>query len=271
MPVLACSRAVLVGRDVPEPDVDYGLGRGWESAELATTQLSQVLLSPAHQTFATTSVAELVGNSSPAEVIEAMRGAAAAVSDTLLFSYCVTGPISDQSELATVAQIMRDSAATRLVVLLDCPDFALSLSHFLRLVDTEPDRMSLLAGGRDMLFTSEIDPLTSNLAEAIAVGVEGGPEALDLASLRDAVRAKYTALREAVENEWIPGVKSLICRGGDRVALGINLAMPPSGTEPQGHEAPRSGVALGTDLPMPPSGRSERSAGTARPVASPTP
>ncbi|WP_203794894.1 hypothetical protein, partial [Actinoplanes derwentensis] len=240
LPVLAGSRAVLVGRDVPEPDVDYGFGRGWESAELATKRLSQVLVSPAHQAFEMTSVAELVGNPSPAEVIEAMRGAAAAVSDTLLFSYCATGPINDQSELATVAQIMRDSAATRLVVLLDCSDFALTVSHFLRMVDAEPDRVSLLAGARSMLFTSEIDPLTSNLAEALAVGVDGGPEALDLATLRDAVRAKHTELREAVENEWIPGEKSLICRAGHRVALGINPALPPSGAQPQRREVRRS-------------------------------
>ncbi|MEU4625194.1 hypothetical protein AB0G04_35125 [Actinoplanes sp. NPDC023801] len=224
--MLATSRAVLVGRDVPEPDVDYGSGRGWESAELATTRLSQVLLSPGHQAFEMTSVAELVGNPSPAEVIEATRGAAAAVSDTLLFSYCATGPISDHSELATVAQIMRDSAATRLVVLLDCSGFPSTVSHFLRLVDAQPDRVSLLAGARSMLFTTEIDPLTSNIAEAIAVGVEGGPEALDLASLRDAVRAKHTELRQAVENEWLPGEKTLISHAGDRVALGINPARP---------------------------------------------
>ncbi|HWS35158.1 MAG TPA: hypothetical protein VN408_20755 [Actinoplanes sp.] len=240
LPVLDGSRAVLVGRDVPEPDVDYGFGRGWESAELATMQLSQVLLSPAHQVFEMTSVAKLVGDPSPAEVIAAMRGAAAAVSDTLLFSYCATGPVNDQSELATVAQIMRDSAATRLVVLLDCSDFASTVSHFLHLVDAEPDRVSLLAGARSMLFTTEIDPLTSNLAEAIAVGIDGGPEALDLVSLRDAVRDRHTELREAVEDEWLPGEKSLICLAGDRVALGINPALPPSGAQPRRREAPRS-------------------------------
>ncbi|WP_203794578.1 hypothetical protein, partial [Actinoplanes derwentensis] len=244
LPVLAGSRAVLVGRDVPEPDVDYGSGRGWESAELATTRLSQVLVSPAHQAFEMTGVTELVGNPSPVEVMEAMRQAAAEASDTLLFSFSATGPISNQSQLATVARIMQKSAATRLVVLLDCSDFPFSVSHFLRLVDAAPNRVSLLAGERSMLFDTEIDPLTSNLAEAIAIGVEGGPEALDLVSLRDAIWAKYIALRETVDNEWILGEKSLICRGGERVALGINPALPPDGAEPR-REVSRSVVPLG--------------------------
>ncbi|MBB2948825.1 hypothetical protein FB565_008611 [Actinoplanes lutulentus] len=240
LPVLAGSRAVLVGRDVPEPDADYRFGRGWESAEVGTKRFSQVLVSPVHQAFEMTGVVELVGDSPPAEVIEAVCRAAAEVSDTLLFFYAATGPVGDQSELATVAEIMRGSAATRLVVLLDCPDISTAASHFLLLADTEPDRVSLLAGGRSMLFSSEIDPLTSNLTEVIAAGVEGGSEALDLFSLGNAVRAKYTELREAVENEWIPGEKSLICYAGKRVALGINLASPPSGEEPLRREVARS-------------------------------
>lgn len=241
LPVLAGSRAVLVGRDVPEPDADHGFGRGWESAELATMRLGQVLVSPVQQAFEMTSVAELVGDPSPDEVIEAMRWAAVVVSDTLLFSYSATGPIGDRSELATVAQIMHDSAAARLVVLLDCSDFASLVPLFLKPDAVDPDRVSLLAGERHMLLSSEIDPLTSNLAEVIATGVRGGPEVLDLVSLRDAVRARYTELRVQVENEWIPGEKSLFCYAGQRVALAVNPALPPSGEVPRRRE-PRPSV-----------------------------
>ncbi|BCL12432.1 hypothetical protein [Micromonospora sagamiensis] len=45
LPVLAGSRAVLVGRDTPEPDADHGFGDGYESAVAATGALARTLAS----------------------------------------------------------------------------------------------------------------------------------------------------------------------------------------------------------------------------------
>ncbi|KXK60392.1 hypothetical protein AWW66_19090 [Micromonospora rosaria] len=180
-------------------------------------------------------------------MIDAVCRAAATATDTLLFSYAATGPEhgetpegaeqwtedpgSRRSVLSRVADLMRDSAATRLVVLLDCGSAQVAARHF-----TRPDtpaghrhgaQLSLLGAGRVMLFGSEIDPFTSTLTGALQAGVDGGPEALNLAALGNAVQAKFTELRYHVENEYIPGAKPLLLHGGYEVALGINRAFPP--------------------------------------------
>ncbi|MGW1060465.1 hypothetical protein [Micromonospora rubida] len=248
LPVLAGSRAVLVGRDTPDPDADYGFGHGYESAVEATRALARTLVSPNIGTpFLEAHTEQLVRGESPEAVIDAVRRAAAAASDTLLFSYAATGPEhwetpeggeqwtedpdSRRSVLGRVADLMRDSAAPRLVVLLDCGSAQIAARHF-----TRPDppaghrhgaQLSLLGAGRVMLFGSEIDPFTSTLTKALQAGVDGGPEALNLVALGDAVRAKFTELRYLVENEYIPGAKELLVHGGYEVALGINRAFPP--------------------------------------------
>ncbi|SCL32690.1 hypothetical protein GA0074692_3380 [Micromonospora pallida] len=248
LPVLAGSRAVLVGRDTPDPDADHGFGHGYESAVEATRALARTLTSPTIGTpFLEAHTEQLVRGESPDAVIDAVRRAAAAASDTLLFSYAATGPEhwetpegaeqwtedpgSLRSVLRRVADLMWDSAATRLVVLLDCGSAQVAVRHF-----TRPDRpaghrhgaqLSLLGAGRVMLFGSEIDPFTSTLTRALQAGVDGGPEALNLVALGHAVEAKFTELRYQVENEYIPGAKQLFFHGGHEVALGINRAFPP--------------------------------------------
>lgn len=248
LPVLADSRAVLVGRDTPDPDADHGFGHGYESAVDATRALARTLVSPNIGTpFLEAHTEQLVHGESPDAVIDAVCRAAATARDTLLFSYAATGPEhwptpegaeqwtegpgSRRSVLARVAELMRDSAATRLVVLLDCGSAQVAARHF-----TQPDtaaghrhgaRLSLLGADRVMLFGSEIDPFTSTLTSALQAGVDGGPEALNLAALGNAVQAKFTELRYQVENEYIPGVKPLLFDGSHEVALCINRAFPP--------------------------------------------
>ncbi|MEU4643361.1 hypothetical protein [Micromonospora sp. NPDC023814] len=93
LPVLAGSRAVLVGRDTPDPDADHGFGHGYESAVEATRALARTLVSPNIGTpFLEAHTEQLVRGESPDAVIDAVRRAAAAASDTLLFSYAATGP-----------------------------------------------------------------------------------------------------------------------------------------------------------------------------------
>jgi hypothetical protein len=248
MPVLVGSRAVLVGRDTPEPDADHGFGHGYESAVKATKALARTLTSPdIGMPFLETHTEQLVCGESPDTVIDVMRRAAAAASDTLLFSYAATGPEhweapdgaeqwtehpgSQRSVLGRVADIMRDSGATRLVVLLDCGFAEIAAQHFTQPPPPARPRrsahLSLLGASRWMLFGSEIDPFTSTLTRALQAGVNDGPETLDLVTLRNAVEAKFTELRYLVENEYIPGAKQLLLHGGHEVALGINRAFPP--------------------------------------------
>ncbi|MFI9643974.1 hypothetical protein ACIG87_28660 [Micromonospora sp. NPDC051925] len=248
LPVLANSRAVLVGRDTPDPDAAYGFGHGYESAVAATRALARTLASPNVGTpFLEAHTELLVCGESPDVVIDAVRRAAAAASDTLLFSYAATGPEHSEtpggteqwieepggrrSVLSRVADLMWDSAATRLVVLLDCGSARIAARCFTRpdppAVHRHGARLSLLGAGRVMLFGSEIDPFTSTLTGALQAGVDGGPEALDLVALDNAVRARFTELRYQVENEYIPGAKQLLLHGSHEVALGINRAFPP--------------------------------------------
>ncbi|MEU4565555.1 hypothetical protein [Micromonospora sp. NPDC023956] len=215
----------------------------------ATKALARALSSPNIGTpFLEAHTEQLVGGESPDTVIDAVRRAAAASSDTLLFSYAETGPESldspdgaeqpgsERSMLARVADLMWDSGATRLVVLLDCGSAEIAAQHFVRPTPAgRPQRgpsVSVLGASRWMLFGSEIDPFMSTLTEALQAGVNDGPQTLDLVTLRNAVEAKFTELRYMVENEYIPGAKQLLLHGGHEVALGLNRAFPPSSRYP---------------------------------------
>ncbi|SCL25605.1 hypothetical protein GA0074694_4269 [Micromonospora inyonensis] len=244
---------MLVGRDIPEPDADRGFGDGYESAVAAIGALARTLASRDTGTpFLGTHIEQLVRGESPDAVIDAVRRAAAAATDVLLFSYAATGqehgeapdggeqwagyPGGRRSVLARVADVMRDSGATRLVVLLDCGDAVTAAPHFIQPPPPARPRhrapLSLLGASRGLLFGSEIDPFTSTLTRALQAGVNGGPETLDLVTLRDAVEAEFTELRYRVENEYVPGAKQLLLHGGHEVALGINRAYPPDPAYP---------------------------------------
>jgi hypothetical protein len=189
----------------------------------------------------------LVDGDSAASVLAAVQRAAAAASDVLLLYYAGSGSrhdaflfgeagprskslVDEDPTLRTVADVMRDSRAARLVVLLDCDSARTAVSYFTRMTlpdTTSATRTLSLLAPEESSFWFATDSFTETLTEGLWAGVDGGPEVLDLVTLRNAVYAAFTEVRYRVENEYIGAPGELLLHGGGDVALGVNRATLP--------------------------------------------
>ncbi|MFD8948217.1 hypothetical protein ACFV0B_05100 [Streptomyces xanthophaeus] len=227
------SCAVFVGSD-------DGLDRwpGLRSPQEAAGALARVLTSLSRgAAFHREGTTLLLGPRRPAEVLDALRDAAAQASDVLLFFYAGAGyplerglalgvagtdprrPAGTGVDLDEVAAVMRASTAARRAVVLDCAYAGLATS---RCTGAAP-APSLLAAGSSS-FSPMTDPFTETLVEGLTGGVQDGPEVLDLPTLRHAVEAAYARTRYYVENEFIGGPSHVLLQGGGELALGVNPA-----------------------------------------------
>ncbi|MCZ0985013.1 hypothetical protein [Streptomyces diastatochromogenes] len=179
----------------------------------------------------------LLGPERPADVLDALRHAAEAASDVLLFWYAGCGftregglvfgvmdtdprhPADTGVALDAVAEIMSTSQAGRPAVILDCDHAAIATTRF---TGTAP--APSLMGAETSSFRPMADPFTETLVDGLTDGVQEGPEALDLVTLHNAIEAAYTRTRYYVENEYIGGPSHVLLRGGRELALGINPA-----------------------------------------------
>lgn len=239
LPDLERSAAVLVACD----DDVVRAERSQPSARL--TELARALVSPeTGMAFDPARVVVVPSWRRPAEVLAAVRTAADAASDVLLFAYvgsgrrheafALAGPnpgARSQAPLREAADLVRSSPAARRVLLLECEDLLPVARYFAgdgtptaawtaSLLGKEP-RIHL-GPGNVRIPTG--DDLTSTLAEALWSGVADGPELLDLVTLRSAVQGRWTQLRYYVEDEYIGAPDRLTHVDGDRVALGVNVA-----------------------------------------------
>ncbi|AZQ39231.1 hypothetical protein EJ357_42140 [Streptomyces cyaneochromogenes] len=230
LPARERSRAVLVGSS-------FGLGSS-AAADVTRRLATEALTSEGSGggAFRRENTTLLLDPERPADVLGAVRHAAEAASDVLLFQFAgkdfyheerlflgVGGTDPCRLEdtgvsLEAVADIMSASQAARLVVILECgyPDVAASA-----LATTAP-RVSVLAGPLSFGFSD--DPFTETLVRGLVKGVQGGPEVLDLLTLKNAMEGAYAETRYCVENEYIGAPSRVVLRGGGDVALGVNPA-----------------------------------------------
>lgn len=224
------SRAVFVGSDAGLRQQPYGL-----RPQEAAAGLSRILTAPgtggALDRDSTTLVS---GPRRPADVLDALRQAAEAATDVLLFYYAgstsfhegelffdVTGTDPQRPDTGVapeaLARIMHTGRAARPVVILDCDHAPLVASRF---TETAPD-LSLMAA-RASSFRPMADPFTETLMTGLTSGVQDGPQALDLATLKNVIEADYTRMRYYVENEYIGAPSHVLVRAGRELALGVN-------------------------------------------------
>jgi hypothetical protein len=217
LPDLERSRAVLVRCH------DDSSVFGSKQAALRD-EIAERLVSGPGRAFDQASTETLANGEDPAEVIDAVRRAAEAASDVLLLYYAGSGerhkefffgregpgpkrPADPLGGLQTVADILRDSRAARLVVLLDCDYVFTAVSLFARMtLPGEFRSLSLLATHEPKYWSDGGrfgDEFTSTLVEGLSDGVEDGPEALDLVTLRNAIEASFTEIRYYIENEYV--------------------------------------------------------------------
>ncbi|MEH1014796.1 hypothetical protein V6U90_17000 [Micromonospora sp. CPCC 206060] len=225
------SHAVLVGSSA-------GL-RHWiflRQAEEVASQLASALASPGPGgAFHWRNTTLVLGPQRPADILDAVRHAAEAASDVLLFYYAGGGyqhdgefafgvTDTDRQHLAdtgvspsTVAGIMSTSQATRPVVILDC--YPAVVAPFTSLTPTP----TVLTASTSS-FQPMGDPFSETLVAGLTRGVQEGPEVLDLVTLQNAIEAAYTQIRYDVENEYIGGPSHVVLHGSHELALGINPA-----------------------------------------------
>lgn len=223
------SHAVLVGCSVGLEEWFH-----FRKPEEGARDLAHVLAGP-EGAFRPEHVTVLLCPRSRQEVLDALRQAADAASDVLLFFYAGRGflhgeelalgvmdtdphdPARTGVDLDVVAQIMGTSRAARPAVVLDCDYAALATTRF----TGHAPAASLLAAGRSS-FTVMSDAFTKTLVRGLTHGVSQGPRTLDLETLQDAIYAAFASLRYSVENEYIPGPTRVLREGGQALALGIN-------------------------------------------------
>ncbi|WP_418955409.1 hypothetical protein [Streptomyces tritici] len=225
------SRAVLVGSGA-------GLDRPAEVTEPTRRLAVEALTGAGSGTgaFHPENVTLLLDPERPEDVLAAVREAADAASDVLLFQFAgrsflrgdrlflgVRGTDPERPEdtgvgAAEIAGIMGAGRAARVVVALECswPDAAASAW-----TEAAP-RASVLAGPSSFEYTE--DPFTGTLVHALLKGVQQGPQVLDLVALGNAMEAAYAETRYCVENEYIGAPSGVLLRGGADVALGVNPA-----------------------------------------------
>jgi hypothetical protein len=261
LPDLERSRAVLVRCH------DDSSVFGSKQAALRD-EIAERLVSGPGRAFDQASTETLANGEDPAEVIDAVRRAAEAASDVLLLYYAGSGerhkefffgregpgpkrPADPLGGLQTVADILRDSRAARLVVLLDCDYVFTAVSLFARMtLPGEFRSLSLLATHEPKYWSDGGrfgDEFTSTLVEGLSDGVEDGPEALDLVTLRNAIEASFTEIRYYIENEYVDAPSKLHLHGGHDVALGLNPAFRPVGGSAEPWR-PRRGLPLNSQI-----------------------
>ncbi|MEV7283242.1 hypothetical protein AB0O01_01520 [Streptomyces sp. NPDC093252] len=208
------SRAVLVGSSA---GLRHAPSLG--EPEALAGRLARVLTAPGPGgAFHRGSTRAFPGVERPDEVLDALRESADAASDVLLVWFA-GGPDSGIG-LDAVAGIVGASRAARPVVLLDCGQVGTALAAFAAAAPTA----SVMAAGTSSFWPLS-DPFTETLIDGLVEGVQDGPEALDLATLRHAIEAVHTRTRYYVENEHIGGPSRVLLEGdGTRVALGLNPA-----------------------------------------------
>ncbi|WP_367318195.1 hypothetical protein [Streptomyces sp. HUAS ZL42] len=227
--------------------VGSGYGLPNSEPEEVTLRLAADALAGRGGAFHPRNTTLLLGPKRQADVLDAVLRASKAASDVLLFQFAGkdfrredelflgvrdTDPqhLDDTGvQLAALTEIMSASQARRRVVILECGWPDLAASTVTRML---PDA-SLLAGPSSFEFTD--DPFTQTLVQGLAGGVEQGPEALDLVTLKNAIEAAYAHTRYYVENEYIGAPSRVVLRGGTDVALGLN---PAYGTQKPGSLPP---------------------------------
>ncbi|MET8829888.1 hypothetical protein ABZX40_29630 [Streptomyces sp. NPDC004610] len=209
------SRAVLVGSSAGlrhEPSVG--------EPEALAGRLARVLTVPGPGgAFYRGNTRAFPGVERPGEVLDVLREYAEAASDVLMFWFA-GGPGSGIG-LDAVAGIVGGSRAARPVVVLDCGDVDTALGTF---AGSAPRAVVMAAGTPS--FWPLGDPFTETLVDGLVEGVQDGPEALDLETLRHAIEAVHTRTRYYVENEHIGGPSRVLLEGdgATRLALGLNPA-----------------------------------------------
>lgn len=213
LPDLERSRAVLVGCDdgvLHHPSI--------ERPEQLTRELAEALTSPDAAMAFRARYTEVLHH--PAGMLDAVRNAAEAATDVLLFYYAG----KSLPDPRAIAEIMSTSRAARPVVILDCDNGGGAMNYFTNLVPIA----SVLAG-RDG-FSLTLDPFTPSLVQGLSRGVWEGPEMLDLVALRSAIEASFAETRFHVESEYILGPSDLMMRlPFRRLALGINPSLSREG------------------------------------------
>jgi hypothetical protein len=228
LPDLERSRAVLVGAGAGLPP-----GEAHESPADAVGRLAEALSArPFHEqpvevpAFHAEHVTVLADEGA-ARVLDAVGRAAGAASDVLLVHYAgwaeldgdalVLGTAGGGVPLAELAAVLRSSAAARPVLVLDCEHTSAAPAAF------DGGGVPVLAAGQSS-FRFPADPFTAHLVTALRFGVFGGPEVLDLTTLRDAVEAAHVEGRRPEQAEWLDPPVPPVLLPGPEVALGVNVA-----------------------------------------------
>jgi hypothetical protein len=227
LPDLDQSRAVLVGHGDGVLFTDSRSGPG----ELAR-DLAAALGSPGGgRAFRDTRVEVLAPGHSRAGVLDAVRRAADAASDVLLFYYAGCGAAHEEflrgggtSGMAAVADLMSGSRALRPVVILDCVNAYGALAWFTRRsMSWSTDLfkiLSLLAPPKSS-FESP-NPFTATLIHGLTAGVEDGPEGLDVPTLGHAIG--ISNLMASDPDNLFREPPEVYVAGGHRLILGMNPA-----------------------------------------------
>jgi len=236
LPDLQCSRAVLVGCDDGVPRQHQ-----WGPEKMATNLADALTAPDTAVAFRPTHTQVLLNPGHPDEILGAVRTAAAAATDTLLFYFVgrtsphrrVPGepqPGPNRAEdvvgsLGEVSKIIGDSEAVRSVVVLDGVGHRLFQEH---------TPTSFLLGGSSFgpPDGDQLCSFTPTLVSGLANGVRDGPEMLDLLTLRNAVDASFYEARYCIEDHWVVGPSRLTVHHPSRfrmVALGANPVFGEAG------------------------------------------
>jgi hypothetical protein len=199
------------------------------------TNLADALTAPTDTAaFRAAHTQVLLSPQDAAEVLDAVRAAAAVATDTLLFYFAGrTSPyrrVPGEQEpgpnradgivgsLAEVARIIAGSAAVRSVVVLDGVGHHVFREH-------TPTSFVLAGSSFGPPGGDQLCSFTPTLVSGLRSGVRDGPEMLDLVTLKNAVEAHFHESRYCVEDDWVAGPSSLSVRLPLRfrmVALGAN-------------------------------------------------
>jgi hypothetical protein len=232
LPDLQRSRAVLVG-------CDDGVTRhhSWGPEEMVTN-LAGALTAPGEAegaaAFRATHTDVLLSPGDPADMLDAVRSAAAGATDTLLFFFVgrtsphrvVPGepPVGPNradgvvGSLGEVARIIGGSEAVRSVVVLDGVGHGVFAEH-------APTSFVLAGSSFGLPGGDQLCSFTPTLVSGLRDGVRDGPEMLDLLTLVRAVEAWFHEARYNIEDDWVLGPARLTVRVPMRfrmVALGAN-------------------------------------------------
>ena len=221
LPDLERSRAVLIACDDPAVRVPES------QPTVRTKELAGALVAPhLGPAFSARHLTLVTSWTSPQELVDVVGPPLAEASDVVLFHYRGTGAVHRRlldPTLLEIGRLVRESAATRHVVLLDCEDNA----HILRSCrrDLAPgDRRTDSIAMHGVLPVveghepdSRGDEFTDTLVDVLHSGVRGRRAVLSLLDLCD-----------AVENEWIAGASSVSVSDEHQAALSINLAHGPA-------------------------------------------